>query len=714
MSPSRQQRINEHTHGCVAVQVLHCLQSVLLDLHGTPSCFDELQAQRRCNPGHFLVALQFLEGLGVLECRHGAWSCGPKHFQWQEIPYTKLAVFLHINIQGALQGTAPCTSLSDMVYWWSEGRDQFLESQILHFVDGAVVTPLIIGLLKTNLLSDSDPDPENMRVPDPTLHSAICKLFQALGLHLPSDSLHGIQLTPLGRGILNNPHLYDVVGSYFPLLQSMEDVVFGDCKTVFEALPNGEERRVDRTLNVRGSGKWHVPYFLALAEQLNGIFNNVQFSDRPEYAADMGCGDGTLLLAIYDFIRNNTDRGRILDEFPLTVIGADFTQASLQETAATLEMVPHILVQADIGNPAAFLQDLRTQYSIGPDRVMHVRSFLDHDRPFVPLGRSASGWERCAFGGTFMDAKGQIIAPRDMVQNLLEHMERWSAVVGRHGVTVLEVHLSDPIVVRERAKEFVSLSFDALGAWSSQYLLEPHVWLLCAAGAGLYCKQFVGFPPQQSITRITLCHLQRRLYHLQLAQLEDIGEMLQIATTRWDPCLCPERETLCTLISTFPQLRLLFKEGARTIAWVAAQRVANAEFRDGLSEPDVIHLGSPEGCYIQLLGIFIASGYDGVGDQIIRFALLYFSLHPRVRAVLGITQFSAFATDCGVMEAAEYLRSKRDPTVAWHAEGVAHLVRLLPGYRPLDQASGGYGIVIRYDLQTIRGLFCTAPAGAGE
>ena len=479
-------------------------------------------------------------------------------------------------------------------------------------------------------------------------------------------------------------------------------------------VPDGSERHVDRVFNVLGSGQWHIPYFSALTEVLAAAFDDENLCAQPQYVVDTGCGDGHLLLYIFNAVTTRTRRGTALEEFPLIMIGADYNQASLTETGKRLteHKVPHILVHADIGNPAQLVKDLREQHAVDPDSVMHVRSFLDHDRPFLSPTRSACIWERCHFGGVFVDSAGGMIPAHTMVQGLVEHLERWSAVMGRHGLTVLEVHTADPLVVRKHLHDFVNLSFDAVEGWSSQYLVEPHTWLLCAAGAGLFCERFMSFPQQQSAIRITLSSFVRRPYIATLVQPEDIDEMLQVAYTRWFADICPSRETLQTLAATFPQLQLVFKIDGRIVGWAMAQRVTNEQFPSTLVEDDVLTLGNPEGSFINLLGFFVKPGQQSdLAEEVIRFALLYFSVQ-NAKAVVGITRFSKFESQGQDMSPEEYLRSGSDPTPKWHESRGAQLLHVIPQYRPRDQESRGCGIALRYDLQTIWGLFAVKPKSA--
>ena len=62
-----------------------------------------------------------------------------------------------------------------------------------------------------------------------------------------------------------------------------------------------------------------------------------------------------MLRTLYEYVRDSTARGRALREHPLTMVGVDFNQRSLESTARRLREsgVPHAVELGDIGDPAA-------------------------------------------------------------------------------------------------------------------------------------------------------------------------------------------------------------------------------------------------------------------------------------------------------------------------------------------------------------------------
>ena len=225
------------------------------------------------------------------------------------------------------------------------------------------------------------------------------------------------------------------------------EATYGQAANVFR-YEHEHEAWVDRKLNVIGSGFMHNRYFADMMDvYINRIFHETPLEQQPLVVADMGCGDGTLLKTIYLYIKEHTMRGQWLNEYPLVMCGVDFNTDSLKETALTLEAAgaPHGLMFGDIGDPIPMQANLEAKFGVTRADVLHVRSFLDHDRPFIPPSRPPNELVAAALDATsdavYVDNHdgGQLVTPSKAFFSLVEHWERWAACLGKHGLLVLEV-----------------------------------------------------------------------------------------------------------------------------------------------------------------------------------------------------------------------------------------------------------------------------------
>ena len=104
--------------------------------------------------------------------------------------------------------------------------------------------------------------------------------------------------------------------------------------------------------------------------------------------------------------------------------------------------------------------NLEEQFNASRDQVLHVRSFLDHDRPYIPPSRRADPALAAAIDAS-SDATyvangrgGELISRSAAFFSLVEHWERWAACLGTHGLLVLEVSNLDVASVRhERSRK---------------------------------------------------------------------------------------------------------------------------------------------------------------------------------------------------------------------------------------------------------------------
>ncbi|XRB07589.1 methyltransferase [Pycnococcus provasolii] len=121
------------------------------------------------------------------------------------------------------------------------------------------------------------------------------------------------------------------------------------------------------------------------------------------------------------------------------MVGVDFNDESLEVTNANLmkHSVPHVSFFADIGQPSRLETDLR-QHGFDPANVLHVRTFLDHDRPFTPPVEATTAYD--AYDeGVYVSPDGYLIQPSIMLQSLKEHLSRWRSILApQHGIALLE------------------------------------------------------------------------------------------------------------------------------------------------------------------------------------------------------------------------------------------------------------------------------------
>src|SRR5262249_49385671 len=155
----------------------------------------------------------------------------------------------------------------------------------------------------------------------------------------------------------------------------------------------------------------------------------------PSGVCDMGCGDGTLLEHVHSVVKNNTIRGAMLDRFPLTLVGVDFNKVARRVTTLRLRkagLPVFYVIPGDINRPAQLASDLE---KLGHDihDLLHVRSFLDHNRSYLPPANYVQGSRVPMSSGAFAYL-GDEIPVDELEENLVRHLRRWAPYVRRFGL----------------------------------------------------------------------------------------------------------------------------------------------------------------------------------------------------------------------------------------------------------------------------------------
>lgn len=367
-------------------------------------------------------------------------------------------------------------------------------------LDGMLIGPAMVALARRGVFGGLE-DPVDVRALEGNAASLTC-LFDLLTI--PGwiiQTKHGVQLTGCGRYAAQIASSYGVTVSYLPLFGVLPTLLFGNPR-IPRIDPSGFETMVNRGMNVWGSGGAHKTYFKKLDEIVVEIFNR-PIHEQPRGICDMGSGDGTLLAHLYSVVQERTARGRVLHQHPLIVVGADFNKVARRATKQTLRAagIPAFhVIDGDINRPAQLASDLE---ALGHDvhDLLHIRSFLDHNRPYTRLANYVSGSRTPHATGAFAYLGAEIPAD-ELEENLVRHLRRWAPYIGRFGLLVLELHTLPPPLAAANLDRTPAVAYDGTHGFSDQYLVELPVFLDCAREAELQADERfqARFPPSELAT----------------------------------------------------------------------------------------------------------------------------------------------------------------------------------------------------------------------
>ena len=349
-----------------------------------------------------------------------------------------------------------------------------LASVVRGHLDGGLTVPAMLWLHETGRLGGQAPD-----LPEGAAGNAMRRLFEALGWLDPAAGTWTADGEAARAFALN----FGGVATYLPMLARLPELCRGEL-TVSPPQDGGAEWHVHRELNLRISAAAHRRYFVDSDATVVELFDRAPLSSQPKFIAEMGCGNGSWLIHLYELIGARTRRGERRAEAPLLMVGLDIDASALQQARRNLDEagVPALLLHGDVTDPDG-LRDSLAEHGLAIEDGLHIRSFIDHERSYrgADPSLSAPGWT----SGVYIDAEGRPLAGEDVERDLIAHLARWERHTRKHGMIVLEAHCVAPIVARKHLGALHSVAFDAHQAYSTQYPVDHASFLRCCQEAGL-------------------------------------------------------------------------------------------------------------------------------------------------------------------------------------------------------------------------------------
>ncbi len=486
--------------------------------------FEDVAIRTRGNRGYLRVALRLLASAGWLTQkveRNGRFVSyslteeGRIAIPWAPPLYGQAAAFLSktLFLEDALVGKEEeglLPSLQELVekakYRWGVGPQAHpvadkVADQLRRHLDGVLVGPVMVILARNGVLARLEQGPAEIAALEGNTQMLGCVFDLLVTQHWVERSGDTVSLTPHGIYAAQIATSYGVTVSYIPLFTKLNALLFGNPR-IPRIDESGIETLVDRAMNVWGSGGAHKTYFKKVDEIVIELFNR-PIHLQPRGICDMGCGDGTFLEHIYKVVRDRTERGTMLDQHPLIVVGADFNKVARRVSKQTLRKagIPNYhVIHGDINRPALLAGDLE-KLGLDIHDFLHIRSFLDHNRPYIRLANYISGTRRARSTAAFA-YMGEEILPDEQEENLVRHLRKWAPYIGRFGLIALELHTIPPELAAANPHKTPAVAYDGTHGFSDQYLIELPIFLDCATEAGLHADPRFqsAFPPSELAT----------------------------------------------------------------------------------------------------------------------------------------------------------------------------------------------------------------------
>ena len=377
-----------------------------------------------------------------------------------------------------------------------------VQQQILKHIEGAIVGPLLVklgmsGMFHKYFMEVSFRPEEFHKSPDN--FKRILDFFTHLNWFKEKNGNY--QFTETGLFFAKRATSYGVTVSYLPLFSKLEELIFGNPNLLYPVAEGQDELHVDREMNVWGSGGAHDTYFKVVDDIIIKLFN-LPIEQQPKGILDMGCGNGAFLQHLFEVIDRQTLRGKMLDEYPLFLVGADYNQAALKVTRANLIKADiwAKVIWGDIGRPDLLSDDLMDNYAIDLKDLLNVRTFLDHNRIWEAPQSLLS--TRISHSTGAFAHRGKRITNNLVEDNLHHHLTKWAPYVKKFGLLLIELHTISPEITATHLGKTAATAYDATHGFSDQYIVEIEVFHKVAAEVGLFpdSTYFKKFPDNETAT----------------------------------------------------------------------------------------------------------------------------------------------------------------------------------------------------------------------
>jgi len=371
-----------------------------------------------------------------------------------------------------------------------------IQNQILKHIEGNLVGSTLVRLAMNGMFhkyfmeTSFRPDEFHKH---PEHFTQILNFFVHLNWFTEKNGFY--QFTEDGLFFAKKAAAYGVTVSYLPMFRKVDELIFGNPSILRNVGMGEDELHVDREMNVWGSGGAHATYFKIVDDIIVELFNR-PIEEQPKGILDMGCGNGAFLKHIFEVIDRQTLRGKMLDDHPLFLVGADYNQAALKVTRANLinADIWAKVIWGDIGQPDVLANDLKENYGIQLNDLLNVRTFLDHNRIWENPKTKAEN--RVSHSTGAFAFRGERITNNNVEDNLLEHLKKWSPFVSKFGLLLIELHTISPELTAQNLGKTAATAYDATHGFSDQYIVEIDILHKIAEEAGLYPDQklFHKFP----------------------------------------------------------------------------------------------------------------------------------------------------------------------------------------------------------------------------
>ena len=667
--------------GYVSIPVLiACKKRGLFDsLHNNiPTSITEIAETLHAHPESLQAAFHLFDSIGWTRLIENRGYVITKDAQPTNIPQ-ELSALYDCSIETLIASPSRQREFAQIIR--SVSNRSLDSTKLGSLSEGAIIAPLLLALYPTAKGECSD----DFSHFDDSLRHELIGFFAERGWW--DSNGERPSWSEQGKRMVERANLLAIADSYRPMLSQIEDRLF-----ISPIRPNQTPRKSNPQAAISSSPLsleiQRSLFFESIEEQLLTLFDRLPVEHQPRYLTHVGCGNGVFLSQLFHAIRTRTQRGKLLNEAPLTLVGIDSKQANQEAAAQTLADLPHIIVGSDFNDSRQLLNDLEEAGIDRPESILFIRSL---EAPNPQLVECASD-------------KPAAEAPISK----LPELGLWTTLLQNnpHGLLITEAHGIGSTLEPNRNEHDPLFFLEILTALSGRPELNAETFLNQAASQGLFASnQPLLFPQSAPRPCFSFSHFIKRDYIVRTAHPDDLTDLDRLESLCWKAELGTSRERLAERIKNYPQGQFVLVSEGRILGAIYSQRIKNIEALRGRNSESVESLHQADGPIVQLLAVNIdpAAQSKQLGDQLLEFMLQHCAAKSGVHSTIGVTLCKEFHKQSNA-SMKQYIRKRSkqgsllDPILRFHELHGAKIVEVMPGYRPNDLGNDGYGILVHYDL----------------
>ncbi len=199
----------------------------------------------------------------------------------------------------------------------------------------------------------------------------------------------------------------------------------------------------------------------------------------------------------------------------------------------------------------------------------------------------------------------------------------------------------------------------------------------------------------------------KKPYIIRLARLSDLDDLHHLESVCWESGLQTDKQVLKKRLQQSPKTQFVVEYHGIVQGVLYTQAIKSISFLDSCGSLDIEQLHHNNHRILQLVSANVDPQIKllAAGDQLLEYVLQYSALADDIDQVVAVTRCSAYSSNRS-LEYNDYIHlldnnNVVDPTLRFHAEHGAEIVKAIENYRPNDIDNDAKGVLVQYDLEAL-------------